>query len=302
MPVPQRIEKVGFIGLGKMGALIAQNILKAGFDLTVYNRTPEKMKPLIEKGAKRAPSPKEAATEADVVITCLMDDQSVLDTVTGENGLLAGLKPGGVHIGTATISPACATKLAELHRAHGSYYVAGPIFGRPDAAEAGTLLTYVAGDREAIAACDSLFNAYTKSHIYMGEDHQVVNSIKLAMNFMLVSFIELFSEVYTFAEKSGIDPEFTNELILTVLAHPVLKQYATRIRTRDFEPAFDLRAGFKDVELMLQASTEVRAPLTIASAVREKFLTALASDMADKDWSAVSEVTRRNAGLRQVSG
>lgn len=298
MPATPSIEKVGFIGLGRMGAPIAKNILRAGFDLTVYNRTPEKMKPLIEKGATGATSPKEAAAGADAVITCLMDDQSVLDNVTGENGLLAGLKPGGVHIGTATISPACATKLAELHRAHGSYYVAGPIFGRPDAAEAGTLLTYVAGDEGAIAACDRLFEAYTGSHIYMGENHKVVNSVKLTMNFMLVSLIELFSEVYTFAEKSGIDPEFTNELLLTVLAHPAPRQYTTRIRTRDFEPAFDLRSGFKDVELILQASTEVRAPLAIASAVREKFLTALASDMADKDWSVVSEVTRRNAGLR----
>lgn len=298
MPVPQRIEKVGFIGLGRMGAPIANNILKAGFDLTVYNRTPEKMKPFIEKGATGVTSPKEAATGADAVITCLMDDQSVLDNVTGENSLLAGLKPGGVHVGTATISPGCAAKLAELHQAHGSYYVVGPIFGRPDAAEAGTLLTYVAGNEGAIAACDRLFEAYTGSHIYMGEDHKVVNSVKLTMNFMLVSLIELFSEVYTFAEKSGIDLQFTHDLILTVLAHPALKQYATRIRTRDFDPAFDLRAGFKDVELALQASTEVRAPLPIASAVREKFLTALASGMADQDWSAVSEITRRNAGLQ----
>ena len=99
------IRKVGFIGLGKMGNPIAMNILKAGYDLTVYNRTPEKMKPLLSLGAKGASSPLEAARGADVVITCLMDDQTELDCTSGEDGLLAGLKPGGIHIGTATISP-----------------------------------------------------------------------------------------------------------------------------------------------------------------------------------------------------
>lgn len=290
-------NKIGFIGLGKMGAPIAKNILKSGFDVTVYNRSPEKMQPLLDKGAKGAASPREAATGA-VVITCLMDDQTELDIAMGEDGLLSGLKPGGVHIATATISPSCSAKLAELHKANGTYYVAAPLFGRPDAAEAGTLITYVAGDKEVIAACESLFEAYSASHTYMGEDQSVVNSVKLAMNFTLVSLIELFSQVYTFVEKSGIDLEFTEKLILTILAHPAIAEYTTRLRTRDFEPAaFTLSAGFKDVSLILQASTEVQAPLIYASAIREKFLTALASGMADKDWSAIYEVTRKNAGL-----
>lgn len=300
MPVLNRIERVGFIGLGRMGVPMARNILNAGFDLTVYNRTREKMTRLLEEGAVGASSPKEAAAGADAVITCLLDDKSMIGNVTGEHGILVGLKPGGIHIGTATISPGCATELAELHRAHGSHYVAAPIFGRPDAAEAGTLLTYVAGDEAAVAACDSLFEAYTQTHVYLGKDHRVVNSVKLAMNFMLVSLIEILSEVYTFAEKSGIELEFINELILTVLAHPALKEYARRIRTRDFEAAFALSAGFKDVELMLQASSEVRAPLPIASLAREKFLTALANGMGDKDWSAIAEITRGNAGLQEA--
>jgi 3-hydroxyisobutyrate dehydrogenase-like beta-hydroxyacid dehydrogenase len=266
--------------------------------LTIFNRTPEKRESLLSAGAKGADSPRETAQGADVVITCLMDDQTELDYTLGDDGLMAGLKPGGVHIGTATISPNCAATLAELHQANGSHYVAAPLFGRPDAAAAGTLLTYVAGDEEVIKACKNLFEAYSGSHIYMGDDPKVVNSIKLTMNFILVCLIELFSQAYTFAEKSGIEPEFTQELIMTVLRHPVLKEYTTRLRIQDFEPAaFELIAGHKDVELMLQASTEVRAPLIFASAIREKFLTALASGMAQKDWSAIYEITRINAGL-----
>jgi 3-hydroxyisobutyrate dehydrogenase-like beta-hydroxyacid dehydrogenase len=292
------IQKVGFIGLGKMGNPIAKNILNSGFDLTVHNRTPGKMKSLLDAGANGATSPREAARGVDVVITCLMDDQTELDSTLGEDGILAGLEPGGIHICTATISPSCAATLAEIHRTNGSHYVAAPLFGRPDAAAAGTLLTYVAGDEKVIKACKNLFEAYSRSHIYMGDDPKKVNSIKLTMNFILVCLIELFSQTYTFAEKSGIEPEFTQELIMTVLQHPVLKEYATRLRLQEFEPAaFKLSAGFKDVELMLQASSDVRAPLIFASAIREKFLTALANGMAEKDWSAIYEIARTNAGL-----
>lgn len=293
-----KIEKVGFIGLGKMGAPIAHNLLKAGFDLTVYDRAPERINLLVAQGARGAASSKEAAVGADVVISCVLNDQSVLEVVTGKDGMLAGLKPGGVHIGATTISPGCAAKLAELHQAHGSVYIAGPIFGRPSSAEAGALLTYVAGEAEAIAACEKLFAAYTRSCTYVGPDHKLVNSIKLSYGFILVGLLELFSEAYTLAEKSGIDLEMMGELILTMLAHPMMKEYNTRIRTRDFEPAgFALSTGFKDIELILQASSEVRTPLPIANIAREKILTALANGMTEKDWSVIHEITRQNAGL-----
>jgi 3-hydroxyisobutyrate dehydrogenase-like beta-hydroxyacid dehydrogenase len=292
------IQKIGFVGLGKMGYPIAKNILNAGFELRVYNRSPEKMSSLLSAGAIEAASPREAAEGSDAVITCLMDDQTELECTLGADGLLAGLTSGAIHIGTATISPNCAATLAELHKNNGSHYVAAPLFGRPDAAAAGKLLTYVAGDEDVIKACKNLFEAYSGSHIYMGDNPKIVNSIKLTMNFILVSLIELFSQAYTFAEKSGIEPEFTQELIMTVLHHPVLKEYTTRLRMQDFEPAaFELIAGHKDVELMLQASSDVRAPLIFASAIREKFLSALARGMAEKDWSAIYEISRLNAGL-----
>ena len=292
------ISKVAFIGLGKMGIDMARNILRAGFELNVYSRSPQKQEPIVAEGACAAFNPKEAVNDADVVITCPMDDQSVFEVVEGDEGILAGLQPGGIHIGTATISPSCADKLNRMHKSHGSTYIAAPIFGRPDAAEAGTLLTYVAGDAAAVADCDDLFSAYTKTHIFVGEDIKKPNSIKLAMNFLLISLVEMFSEVYVFAEKSDIDLEFADDLIMTVLGHPVMSEYTRRIRTREFEPAaFDLQAGFKDVSLMLQASREVQAPLPFAGVISEKFITALALGMADKDWSALYEVSRLNAGL-----
>jgi 3-hydroxyisobutyrate dehydrogenase-like beta-hydroxyacid dehydrogenase len=292
------IRRVGFIGLGRMGAGIARNILKAGFELTVYNRTPQKMKPLVDEGARGAGSSKEAAARADAVLTCLMDDASVLDNVTGEDGLLAGLNPGAVHIGTTTVSPPCATRLAELHAAHGSHYVAGPVVGRPDAAERGQLLTFVAGDPGVIASCARLLDAYTLGITNVGKEHRLANSLKLALNYVGVSIIELMGQVYAFGEKSGIDVQLLNQLMGAMFAPPALKEYAERIRTRNFDDVgFDLVSGLKDVQLMLQASTDTRVALPYAGVIREKFLAAIANGMGGKDWSAIYEVTRMNAGL-----
>lgn len=290
--------KVAFIGLGRIGAAIAHNILKAGFDFTVYNRTAAKMDPFIEQGATGTSSPREAAAGADVVLTCLMDDKSVLDNVTGKNGILAGLRPGGIHIGTTTISPGCAAQLAELHTAHGSYYLAGPVVGRPHHAETGQLLTYVAGDPEAIAKCTHLFNAYNRETTNVGPDHKVANSVKLAINYTVISLVELMGEVYAFAEKSGVDLLIVNQAIEMILDHPAMREYAKRIRMRNFDEAgFELISGFKDVQLMLQASTDTRAPLNYANIIREKFLTAISYGMEYRDWSAIYEITRMNAGL-----
>ena len=296
--MPDAIRQVGFIGLGRMGSAIARNILKSGFELTVYNRTPEKMKPLIDEGATGANSPREAAADADAVLTCLMDDASVLDNVTGENGLLAGLKQGAVHVGTTTISPRCATQLAELHAVHGSHYVAGPVAGRPDAAASKELLTFVAGDPEVIARCARLFDAYTAGNVNVGKEHRLANSLKLALNYVGISLIDLIGQIYAFGERSGLDPQLLNQMMAAILAPPAFKEYASRIRARDFDQAgFDLLSGLKDVQLMLQASTDTRVPLSYASIIREKFLTAIAHGMEGKDWSAITEVTRMNAGL-----
>ena len=294
----EAVQNVGFIGLGRMGTGMARNILKAGFRLTVHNRTATKMQPFIDAGAAGAGSPREAAAAADVVVTSLMDDRSVLDVVTGEQGVLAGLKLGGIHIGTTTVSPGHAARMADLHAAHGTHYVAGPVVGRPDVAEAGQLRTFVAGDPAVIARCDGLLHAYCQMVVNVGEKHQVANSLKLAVNYMGVSLIELMGQVYAFGEKSGIDPQHLKLLMATMFPQPQLQEYAERIRARDFdEVGFALAAGLKDVELMLQASLDARVAFPYASVIRDKFLSAIAHGMGDRDWSAIYEITRMNAGL-----
>lgn len=289
---------VAAIGLGRMGGAIARNICRAGFEVRVFNRTPAKAEPFVALGATAAASPAEAACDADVVVTNLLDDASVLEYLTREDGVLAGMKAGAVHVGTTTVSPGFATEAARLHAEAGSHYVAGPVVGRPEQAEAGELLTVVAGEEEAIEAARPVLEAYTSSIMSVGETHADANSVKLAINYFSISLVELMGELYAFAEKSGIGVERMRDLVQWLLKHPAFVSYSENIAARRFEPAgFSLRAGHKDVQLMLEASVDVRAPLKYGSLIRDKLITALARGMDELDWSAIYEITRSEAGL-----
>lgn len=295
----QSVRNVGFVGLGRMGAAMAHNVLKAGFHLTVYNRTAAKMQPLVDVGAVAAATPADAAAGSDVVVTSLMDDQSVLDATEGAEGILKRLQTGAVHVSTTTISPRCAARLAALHAAHGSDYVAAPVLGRPDAAEAGQLLSFVAGDGGAIARAHPVLSAYSQAVIPVSSTPAVANSLKLAINYVVYAVVDVMGQAFAFGEKSGIDPQHLHMVVQTMFGHPGLQQYAARMRERRFDDVgFDLLGELKDVQLILDASTDTRAPLPFASVVRDKLLTAVAHGLGAKDCSAAYEVTRMNAGLK----
>ena len=291
---------VACIGLGRMGSGIAANIQKAGFPLTVYNRTVEKTKPFADAGAKPANGPREAAANADIVVTNLMDDASVLGAVEGENGILAGMRPGAIHVGTTTISPRLSTQLAQMHAKHGSHYVAGPVAGRPDAAAAAKLFTFVAGSSEAIERARPVINSYAQQLIVIGQDPAVAMSMKLVGNFMVAGLLELMGEAYLFAESRGVDTSIVTSMFKHFM--PAASEYVDRIGSRDFARAgFTLDGGTKDVTLILEAAAEVNAPLSYASIVRDKCLAAKAHGMGQLDWSCLTEISRLAAGQQERS-
>ena len=292
--------KVAFIGLGTIGSSIAKCLRKADFNLTVWNRTAAKMTPLVEQGAKPATSAKEAASGADVVITCLMDDQSVLDTLHGDQGILAGLRPGAVHVCLTTISPRCADELEQIHKKHGSFYVSGPVIGPPQAAAAGQLGTYLAGDPVAIEKVTPLCTAYCKQVIVISDRPSVASCMKLAINYNVVSTIELIGETYVFAEKCGIPLEYLRDFYQQMwFAHPGAKMYAEKLRARDFagRGGFVMKAGLKDVRLMLSAADANGIALETGRIIERKLKKGIEAGMEDTDWSAFYEITRREAGL-----
>lgn len=173
MVAEESIQNIGVIGLGRMGTAIASNILKAGFNVIVYNRTAYKTRSLVEAGALKATSPKEVAMKSDVLVTSLRDDRAVLDVVSGEEGILSGLQqqPNSIHIGTSIISPTLSTSLAEMHTAHGCSYLAAPVLGNPSVANEAKLTTFVAGDPKDVERCNRLFNAYCQKIINTGNEH-----------------------------------------------------------------------------------------------------------------------------------
>ena len=291
--------KIAFIGLGNMGSGMAGCIRKAGYDLTVWNRTGTKADPLVTMGAKRAASVRDAVIDADIVITSLMDDRSILDMLDGEDGILAAMKPGAVHLCVTTISPNCADALAKRHRDQGTHYVSGPVIGRPDAAATGQLVTYLAGDAGAITLVKPVCESYARMVTIISEKPSVANSMKLCINYAGISIIEIIGETYAFGEKSGIDLKHLQQFFQMIIAHPAMKMYAEKARTGDFnaEAGFAMSAGLKDVRLMLASAGEAGVALEIGQIIERKMLTAMASGLAAADWSAICEVTRRESGL-----
>jgi 3-hydroxyisobutyrate dehydrogenase-like beta-hydroxyacid dehydrogenase len=280
-----------------MGSGIAGNIQKHGFSLSVYNRTAGKCEPFVAAGAHAAQTPREAAASAEIVVTNLMDDASVLETVTGENGILAGMRPNSIHIGTTTISPALSARLTALHEAQGSHYIAGPVAGRPDAAAAGKLFTFLAGKPEPIERSQKVIEAYADRIIPMGQDPAVAMSMKLVGNFMVASIIEMIGQVYVFAEKRGVNPEIITNMFKQFM--PATSEYVDRISSRNFDNAgFTLDGGLKDITLILAAAAEVQAPLPYASIIRDKCHAAQAQGKSQLDWSVMTEISRLNAGQK----
>ena len=295
--VRRRRMKVAFIGLGNMGVGMAGCILRTGYDLTVWNRTAAKAAPLVSGGAKLADSAAAAVKDADLVITSLMDDTSVLDMVNGE--LLGAMKPGAIHLCVTTISPECSDTLSELHREAGTRYVAGPVIGRPDAAAAGSLVTYLAGPPDAIETATPVCESYAMLTTAISDQPSIANCMKLIVNYAGVSIIEILGETYSFAEKSGIDLAYVQQFFNRALAHPALKMYAAKVRKRDYteEVGFAIEAGLKDVRLMLSAAGQAGVAFDIGKIIERKMVSAISGDLAQADWSAICEVTRRESGL-----
>lgn len=288
------MQSVAFIGLGRMGTPMAAHVLKAGFPLVVWNRTPQKAESLVAAGAALARSPAEAVSRADIVISSLMDDEAVLSITTGKQGILAGLRPSAIHVGASTVSPAASDKLEALHRKQRSHYIAGPVLGRPSAAEAGQLMTFVAGDPVLIERVRPVVMSYAPGMVAVGERARLANVAKLLANFLLVSALDLTGQALALAEKSGLDQEFAMQMLTGFFAVPPVKEYVGRIAGRDFDAVgFDIAGGLKDVELMIGAAREVGLKLTNADAARTKIRAAMKSGLRGKDWCSFTEVDRR---------
>jgi 3-hydroxyisobutyrate dehydrogenase-like beta-hydroxyacid dehydrogenase len=292
--------KVAFIGLGNMGIHMARHLLKAGHEVTVWNRTISKADKLRPDGARVAHSPAEAARDAEVAITMLADDHAVEWAVTSPEGLMETLPKGAVHISSSTISVALSQRLATEHAQRGQEYLAAPVFGRPEAAEAGKLFVVAAGKPEVIERCKPVLETVGQRLFVMGEKPEMANVAKLGGNFLIASAIESLGEAIALVRKYGIDPhQYVELLTSSSFAAPVYKTYGSIIANQRYSPpGFRMRLGLKDLKLAIAAAEAVDAPLPIASIVRDHTLTAIGRGMEELDWSATAKLAAENAGLK----
>jgi len=296
--------RISFIGLGSMGLPMARNLLDAGHELTVYNRTRNRADDLGQVGLRVAASPREAAQSADLLITMLSDDTAVESVMFGDEGALAGLKPDTIHASMSTISHLLSRRLADEHHSRGQRYVAAPVFGRPEAAAGAKLWIIAAGEAETIERCRPVFGLIGQGVEVVGDDPAMANVVKLAGNFLLASAIEAMGETFTLVQKYGIEPSrFLEILNGRLFRSPIYENYGKLIAERRWEPAgFKLRHGLKDVRLALSAAEEVTTPLPLASLIRDHYLSAMARGWGESDWAALTRVLEENAGAAAETG
>ena len=291
-------SSIGFIGLGRMGLPMAQHLLDADFPLALFNRTASRADTLRQNGAQWADSPRELAARSDVVISIIADDAALRAIALGEDGILAGLKPDGIHVDMSTVSPDVTKELAPLYHDRGTHFVASPVFGRPEAAAAAKLWICPAGPAAAIDRCRPAFEAMGQGVIVVGEEPHLANVLKLVGNFFVIAGIETISEALTLAEKGGLQNETVLELIRALLPVPLFQGYGSRIAKQEFLPAgFALALGLKDVGLMQKLAKDVAAPLPLADLADNHLRAAFARGRGDLDWGALATVIREMAGL-----
>jgi 3-hydroxyisobutyrate dehydrogenase-like beta-hydroxyacid dehydrogenase len=221
-----KIVRVGFVGLGHMGAGMAANLLKAGHHVTVFNRTPAKTETLVARGAKAAMSIAEAC-RGDAVMTMLADDEAVENAVLGPDGVVANLAPGALHVSSSTISVGLSQRLTDAHAARRQRLVAAPVFGRPDVAAAGRLFVVAGGDADAVKAAAPLLDAIGQRTFVISDRPQAANLVKLSGNFLGASVIESLGEALALVAKGGIDQRrYLEFLTSTLFDAPIYKPTA----------------------------------------------------------------------------
>jgi 3-hydroxyisobutyrate dehydrogenase-like beta-hydroxyacid dehydrogenase len=287
--------RVALIGLGNMGAPIARNIVKAGHDLIVWNRSPEKAADLVEAGATLAATPAAAAAAAEIVFTMLADDRAAEAVVFGPDGLMSA-DPRPLHVGLSTISLALARRVAE---AQGDLYVSAPVFGRPPAAAAAALSIVAAGSADSIARAQPIFDAIGQKTFTVGDDAPSANLVKLCGNFMIMSAIEAMGEAMALAAKNGLEKQALFDVLTgTLFGAPVYNNYGPALIAGQFRPAgFPAPLGLKDMNLVAEAAGSARVPMPLLGVIRDHLLQTIAREGEDVDWSAIGKVIGDNAGL-----
>jgi 3-hydroxyisobutyrate dehydrogenase-like beta-hydroxyacid dehydrogenase len=296
--------RIGFVGLGRMGSVMAANLAAGGCKVTAYIRRPDRAEELAALGLQ--PSLEiEDLFECDIVISMLPDDAAVHDIVFGRrdqlglDGLASSLMPGAMHLSMSTISTEAAARFASEHKRCNQHYVAAPVFGNPDAAKARELFIIAAGEPDQVARIQPILDLLGQRTFYVGADPASANLVKLAGNVMTATALEMLGEVLSLVRKRGLDAQmFLDILTSTMFGGRVHRIYGAKIAAQRYAASgFIFPLALKDVRLALAEAEAASVPMPSVSVVRDRLITGMARGYAELDWSALGLVAAQEAGL-----
>ena len=291
-------KRVGFIGLGIMGMPMARNLIKAGFEVVVYNRTTSKAEQMVSEGAKKADSPKELARETPVVITIVSDTPDVESVILGENGVIEGIKPDSVVIDMSTISPQATQKIAARLREREVHMLDAPVSGGEQGAISGALSIMVGGDAKIFKRCQPILEAMGKNIIHVGSN-SMGQTVKLMNQILVAGTLNAVVEALIFAQKSGVDLEKAIDAVKGgAAASWQLTNLAPRIINRDFQPGFMVDLIQKDLRLVMSATEAVKTPLPVTSFIHQMYYSVQSAGEGRSGTQALVKAMERHTGVK----
>jgi 3-hydroxyisobutyrate dehydrogenase-like beta-hydroxyacid dehydrogenase len=292
--------RIGFLGLGKMGAPMAHRLIEAGHELAVWNRTEGRTEPLAREGAIVAGTPAEAELGADAVITMLFDDHAHEEVLFGSNGLMEALTPATLHISCSTISVRLSERLTKEHARKNIPFVAAPVFGRPNMAEAGKLWIAAAGAAEMIERARPLLEPLSRGISVVGTEPWQAHALKLGGNFLISTMIQSLSEAFVFAESQGIEPEVFLETVNSALFQsPFYAAYGNVMLHPPEHAGASIDLGAKDTRLLREAAASRNARMSLADNLADIFEEAKRAGLANEDWAVGQYRIAQKRGKRE---
>lgn len=291
------MEKIGFLGLGVMGSNVVANLLKAGHEITVYNRTTERAEAISKQGARQAQTPREAVADADVIMIMVSDDKAIEDMVFGPDGALKGARQGQIAIDLTTCLPATSLREAAAFNERGVEFLDAPVFGSKNESRDAGLWIVIGGKQEVYEKMLPIFRRISETQHYMGENSKGT-SMKLVGNLIVQAQVEALGEAMTLATKAGLNAkDVLGVLAVTDFKSPVLSGVGDSLARRDFSPFFYLKLMLKDAYLIANFAQQLNVPLPTSAATRELIKTAVNKGWGDENASALIKVLEEMAGV-----
>jgi len=294
------MAKVGWIGLGNMGVPMSQNLIKGGFDVTVWNRTKSKAGPVLAVGAGWADSPKEIAEKRDFIFTMVADGPALHAVILGENGVAAGLSPGKIVIDMSTVAPGESVRVNEEIESKGCKFLRAPVTGSTAFARNAALGILASGDRAAYDKALPLFEAMGKNQFYLGGEEEA-RVMKLSLNIMIGTTCQMMAEAVVLAEKAGLDvPQVLEVMAGSAVGSPFVGYKTATIAEGVYDPAFSVNLMIKDFDLAFDTAKQYGVALPVTAITRQAFAAAAATGRGDKDVAVLTQVLEELCGVTRA--